>query len=225
MKISKYGVTLNRLSLENLEFLRQKFNTSGETSLLDTPDEITPDMQKEWFDNINTLTNFYFIIEYKGVKSGVLNVTNINWEASTSEHEIQIWEESDQESMLSLLAYICLLEVEFYYLNWTSSSIKLNKDDKKSIDLIKKLGYTLSENQENADQQLYSLNRESFETKGKQVQEEAQKFIEEESGEGFMLLEPIDYESGIGSKIENHIIEAGIYLHRRGLSGSRKYFR
>lgn len=225
MKISKYGVTLNRLRLEDLEFIRQKFNAAGEIPLVDTPDEITPEMQKEWFDNINTLNNFYFIIEYKGVKSGVLNVTNINWEASTSEHEIQIWDESDQESMVALLAQLCLLDVEFYYLNWNSSSVKLNKNDKNSVELIKKLGYSPSENQEAANQQLFSLDRESFETKGKQVQVEAQKFIDEESGEGYMLLEPIDYETGLGSKIENHIIEAGIYLHRRGLSGSRKYFR
>jgi len=49
--------------------------------------------------------------------------------------------------------------------------------------------------------------------------------MDETTGEGYLLLEPCDYESGLAQKIENYFTETGIYLHRRGEAGSRKYFR
>jgi hypothetical protein len=99
------------------------------------------------------------------------------------------------------------------------------RDNPKAIEYVNSLGYVLSEGQENSENQQYYLTRELFETKGKKIQQAARAFLDEESGDGYLLLEPDDYESGIAQKIENYFIASGINLHRRGIAGSRKYFR
>lgn len=225
MKICKYGITLNRLRQEDLEFVREKRNSENADQAMETAIEITPEMQQKWFDSINNADNFYYIIEYKGVRTGMLNTKIIDWQGRTSESELLLWDESDNQAEVPVLALLCLLEVEFYYLNWNVSYIRIKSYNTKAIENAVSLGYELTEGKETVENQLYFLTRELFETKSKNQQLAAKTFLDQESGEGYLLLEPIDYESGIAQKIENHISESGIYLHRKGKAGSRMYFR
>jgi len=225
MKICKYGITLNRLRQEDLEFVRQKRNSKITLSSEQSREEITPEMQQKWFDSINNPENFYFIIEYNGIRIGMLNNKNLNWEALTSESSLFLWDESFIETIIPVLASLCMIEVVFYYLNWNASYIRIHTNDQRAIENAGKLGYEITEGKEVVENQLYYLTRELFETKGKEIQQEARSYIEKESGEGYLLLEPFDYESGIAQKIEDHITETGIYLHRKGKAGSRLYFR
>ncbi len=225
MKICKYGITLNRLRREDIEFVREKRNSDEVRRFMEFRAEITPEMQEQWFESINNFENFYYIIEYKGVKIGLLNDKNMDWKARTSESGLFLWDESYINTMVPVLASLCLLDVGFYYLNWNTSYSKVLRDNAQAIEYVSNLGYELCEGQEEAENQLYYLTRELFETKGKKIQKAARAFLEDESGEGYLLLEPVDYETGIAQKIENYFTEAGIYLHRKGIAGSRMYFR
>lgn len=225
MRICKYGITLNRLRQEDLEFVREKRNSENGDHLSESTDEITPEMQQKWFDGINNSANFYFIIEYKGNRIGMLNNKKIDWEARTSESSLFLWDESYNNTIVPLLASLCMIEVVFYYLNWNASYIRIHSENHTAIENAAKLGYELSEGKEMVENQIYYLTRDLFETKSKNARTEAQKFIEETSGQGYLLLESFDYESGIAQKIENHITESGVYLHRKGKAGGRMYFR
>lgn len=225
MKICKYGITLNRLRQEDIEFVREMRNSEDVKKYMEFREEITPEMQQKWFESIDNFENFYYIIEYKGVKIGLLNDKNMDWEARTSESGLFLWDESYINTIVPVLASLCLLDAGFYYLNWNQSNIKVLRDNPKAIEYVSSLGYVLCDGQENSENQLYYLTRELFETKGKKIQQAARAFIDDESGEGYLLLEPFDYESGLAQRIENYMMEVGIYLHRRGIAGSRKYFR
>jgi RimJ/RimL family protein N-acetyltransferase len=225
MKICKYGITLNRLSKEDLEFVRQKRNENEAHSSEESQIEITPEMQLEWFESINNFENFYYIIEYKGAKIGMLNNKKLDWKARTSESSLFLWDKSLADTIVPTLASLCMIEVVFYYLNWNASYIRIHSDNITAIENAASLGYELSEGKETVDNQIYYLTRDLFETKGKNAQAEAQKYIEETSGKGYLFLESFDYESGIAQKIENHITESGVYLHRKGKAGGRMYFR
>lgn len=225
MKICKYGITLNRLRQEDIEFVREKRNSEEVRRFMEFRKEITPEMQQEWFDSINNFENFYYIVEYKGVKIGLLNDKNMDWEARTSESGLFLWDDSYINTIVPVLASLCLLDVGFYYLDWNTSYIKVLRGNQQAIEYVSSLGYELSDNQENVENQVYFLTRKLFETKGKKIQQAARAFLDETSGEGYLLLEPFDYESGIAQKIENYFQESGIYLHRKGISGSRMYFR
>jgi RimJ/RimL family protein N-acetyltransferase len=225
MKICKYGITLNRLRKEDLEFVREKRNSERIDSADDFHDEITPDMQLEWYDSINNAENFYYLIEYKGAKIGMLNNKKLDWKARTSESSLFLWDESLNDTIVPTLASLCLIEIAFYYLNWNVCYIRIHSDNHKAIKNAGILGYELTEGKETVENHLYYLTRELFETKAKKILKEAKAFIEKESGEGYLLLEPSDYESGIAQKIETYFTENGINLHRKGKAGSRMYFR
>jgi hypothetical protein len=225
MKICKYGITLNRLRKEDLEFVREKRNSERIDSADDFHDDITPEMQLEWYDSINNAENFYYLIEYKGAKIGMLNNKKLDWKARTSESSLFLWDESLPDSIVPTLASLCLIEIAFYYLNWNVCYIRIHSDNHKAIKNAGLLGYELTEGKETVENHLYYLTRELFEKKAMKILKEAKTFIEKESGEGYLLLEPADYESGIAQKIETYFTENGINLHRKGIAGSRKYFR
>lgn len=225
MKISKYGITLTRLRKEDLEFVHEKRNAKEAHSASESPIEITAEMQLEWFESINNFENFYFLIEYNGAKIGMLNNIKLDWTARISESSLFLWEETLKDSIVPSLATLCLIEIGFYFLNWNVSYTRIHSANHKAIENAGNLGYKLTEGKESVENHLYYLTRELFETKAKKILQEAQQFIENESGEGYLLLEPSDYESGIAQKIENYFIENEINLHRKGIAGSRKYFR
>lgn len=225
MKICKYGVTLHRLRQQDIEFVREMRNSEEVRRYMEFREEITPEMQQKWFDSINNFENFYYIIEYKGSRIGLLNDKNMDWQARTSESGLFLWDEKYINTIIPVLASLCLLEVGFYYLDWNTSYIKVLRNNPKAIDYVNSLGYVLSKGQEETENQEYYLTKELFESRGKKIRKAAQAFVDEESGDGYVLLETFDYESGIAQKIENYFIESGIYLHRRGIAGNRKYFR
>jgi hypothetical protein len=225
MKICKYGITLQRLQQEDIEFVREKRNSDQVRQFMEYREEITPEMQQKWFDGINNFNNFYYLIDYKGTKIGLLNDKNMDWQAGVSESGLFLWDESYIHTMVPVLASLCLLEVGFYYLDWQTSYINVLKNNAQAIEYVTQIGYQLCENQENIENQRYFLTKELFATRGKKLSKAAKAFIEPDSGEGYLLLESQDYESGIAQMIENHFDTKNIYLHRKGIAGSRKYFR
>ena len=75
MKISKYGIDLVRLTEEDIEMLRQWRNSPQIQQFMEYREEITAEMQKKWFDSINNVNNFYFIIHFEGQKIGLINTS------------------------------------------------------------------------------------------------------------------------------------------------------
>lgn len=225
MKICKYGITLNRLRKEDLEYVRQKRNEKEALSCVEARIEITPEMQLEWFESVDNFENFYYVIEYKGAKIGMLNNKKVDWTARTSESSLFLWDDSYGDTIVPSLAALCLIEIGFYYLNWNVCYIRVHTDNLKAIENAESLGYELPEGKESVENNLYYLTRELFEANAKKILMEAKAHIEKEYGDGYLLLEPADYESGIAQKIENYFVENGINLHRKGKAGSRMYFR
>jgi len=224
MKICKYGVTLSLLRQQDIEFVSQKFNPVEEKPSDESSDN-TPDDVQEWIDSIYNFTNFYYIIEYEGIKIGLINDKVLDWRNRTSETELVLWDDSYADTMAPMLAMLCLFETGFYYLGWKTYRTRAKQDDSKGIETVKSLGFELPEDSKKGKDQEYSLSCKHFETKAKKILEEARANVNEESGEGYLLLEAADYETGIAQKIEHHITESGIYLHRKGKAGSRMYFR
>ena len=60
MIVRKYGITLRRLALEDIELVRQKRNSQEIRQVMHFKDEITPEMQLKWFESINNFENYYF---------------------------------------------------------------------------------------------------------------------------------------------------------------------
>ena len=75
MEISNFDVSLELLTEDKIEMVRQWRNDPKIQQYMEYRDEITPEMQVKWFKKLNNgKDNFYFIIKYKEEEIGLINV-------------------------------------------------------------------------------------------------------------------------------------------------------
>ena len=80
MILTKGNISFRRLTIDDIELVRNWRNSQQINQYMAFRDYITPEMQVAWFHSINNMNNLYFIIEYKNEKVGVFNGKDINWE-------------------------------------------------------------------------------------------------------------------------------------------------
>ncbi len=202
MRIYKYGVTLKRITEEDIELLRQWRNSEQVRRRMEYREHITPEMQKQWFKSINNYNNFYYLIIYKGEKIGVINEKNIDRDKGTAEAGLFIANEKYYKSYIPLLASLILIETNFYLLGAKISYIRVLRDNKEGIQYNKSLGYKLCEGQENVENQLYYLTPEEFEKKTGKIRKAASRFTDSQYPNGYVLFEQSDYDLGIAHEFE-----------------------
>jgi UDP-4-amino-4,6-dideoxy-N-acetyl-beta-L-altrosamine N-acetyltransferase len=225
MKLRKYGLTLTRLTQDEIEFVRLKRNSEEVRRYMEFRDEITPEMQQQWFNRINNFDNFYYVIEFNGLKIGLINDKNMDWNARTSESGLFFWDQEYINTFYPILASLVLLDVGFYYLDWHKSFIHVMRNNPKAMEYVHQIGYKLCEGQESIQNQLYYLTKENFEKKGRKMRQAAESFKEKEFSNGYVLLEPADYESNLAQTIESYFAKTGIKLNRKVTENGTLYFR
>lgn len=168
-RISKYGVTLKRLTHDKIELVRRWRNDPKISQYMEYRDEITPDMQENWFRKIDNDSNFYFIIEFEGKEIGLINVRDIDYEKGEGEPGIFIWADEYLNSTVSFSAALNLTDFCFEVLGLKELVIHVLKDNKRAIDYNKACGYVLSENQENVYNQEYRMNYDAYTKKRNRI--------------------------------------------------------
>lgn len=162
MRLTKYGVTLSRLTEDKIELVRNWRNDPKISRYMEFKDYITPEMQFNWFRKIDNENNFYFIIEYKGKGIGLINIRDIDYDKSEGEAGIFIYDDECLNSTVSFQASFNLYDFCFEELKLNRIIAHILKDNKRAIKYNKLVGYRISENQENIDNQLYTLNKADY---------------------------------------------------------------
>lgn len=225
MIIRKYGLTLRRLQEDDLELVRQMRNSSAIRAVMQFRDEITPEMQQAWFARVNNFENYYYVVEYEGKKIALINDKNMDWEKRTSESGLFFWDKDYIHTFIPMLASMVLLDVGFYYLQWRTSYIHVMRDNPSAIDYTTRLGYTLCEGQQNEQNQLYCLTRDLFEQATIKIRKAARAFIDDESKDGYLLLEPRDYDSGLAQQIEKYFDDNQIRMDWEMTPAGKRFWR
>ena len=91
--IKKYGVTLEKLTHQKIEIVRQWRNDPKIDKYMEFHEEITPQMQENWFNRINNDNNLYYIIQYEGNDIGLINIKDLNDELTEGESGCFIYED------------------------------------------------------------------------------------------------------------------------------------
>ncbi len=141
MLIRKYGITLKRLKEEDIELVRQKRNSANIRNTMAYREEITPEMQKKWFNSINNKYNGYFVIIHEGKKIGLINGKNIDFEKRTCEGGIFIWDEHYIKSVIPALASIMMNDWTFLIINFNAIYAKVLTENKDALTYDKLMGY------------------------------------------------------------------------------------
>jgi len=120
-------------------------------------DHITASMQKEWFNRINNINNFFFIIEYDDTPLGLINASNINWKDGIADTGLFVWEEKYINSPIPVLASLSMLDVFFKIFGLSKVTAKVKNDNVRAIKYNASLGFKLVDINKNADFSLYEL--------------------------------------------------------------------
>jgi len=200
MIVRKYGITLRRLKECDIELLRQKRNSEAIRNTMYYREEITPEMQKKWFDSINNKNNGYFIIEVDDKKIGLIHGKNLDFEKRTGEGGIFIWEKDYLGGLVPSLASVIMNDWTFYMINFKASYAKIMLDNPTAIAYNKLMGYQPCEPQNNdAGVQWMILTKESYEKHMKLLR----KGIKELTGDSEILkLEDGDASDDLGKEID-----------------------
>lgn len=156
-EITKYDVTLKRLTHDKIELVRRWRNDPKISRYMEYREEITPEMQEAWFKKIDNDNNYYFIIVYKGKEIGLINVRDIDYEKREGEPGIFIWDDDYLNSTVSFQSTMNLIDFCFGQLGLQKLVCHVLHDNNRAIKFNKAFGYKLSPNQENINNQEYTL--------------------------------------------------------------------
>jgi len=224
MKISKYGIDLTRLTENDIELVRKWRNSPEIQQFMEFREEITPEMQQQWFVSVNNVNNFYFIIHYKDQKIGLINTSNVNWEDVSSEGGIFLWDDKYYETFVPVWASLIELETTFLVFGATASYIKTLKDNPRAIKLNTHLGYILMADQEEVYNQQYLLTRENFMNKSKKIRKAAAMLADPGKEELVIEFDKKEIESGFAGFMESKMDKTHLRVSEEGGAGMRFFF-
>lgn len=163
MKISDYDISLVLLTEDKIEMVRQWRNDPKIQQFMEYRDTITPEMQRKWFDKLNNgKDNFYFILQYKGEDVGLINVKDVDYKRKTGESGIFIYEDKYLNTDISYRAHLTMFDYFFNELDFESLYSHILKTNKRAQRFTLFLGGVLADNQENVENQLYFISKESY---------------------------------------------------------------
>ncbi len=207
MIISKGQFIFRRLTHGDIELVRKWRNSPEINQFMEYREYITPEMQEKWFNSVNNKYNLYFIIEYKGDKIGLINGKDINWDESSMETGIFIWDTRYLNTPIPLLAVLIFgeLGIMTFELKAYAHILKTNE---RAIRYNTLMGFKLCEGQENLDNQLYVMTKESYSKKARLLRAAFMHLMG--TGDTEFHMEKQDYENGLAMLIETKIKDKNI---------------
>jgi RimJ/RimL family protein N-acetyltransferase len=200
MIIRKYGLVLKRIKEEDIELIRQMRNSEAVRRTMVFRNEITPEMQKKWFESVNNKHNGYYIISYNEKQIGLIHGKNVDFEKRTCEGGIFIWDTEYLNSIVSSLASIIMNDWTFYLGNFKAIYAKVLKENKIALAYNKLQGYELCEPQ-NDDKgvEWLMLTKESYTKRIDGIRKNMAQFIHDDKP---LQLADLDASDDLGEEIE-----------------------
>jgi len=179
MIIEKYGILLRRLTQEDLELVRVKRNEDSVRNYMFYKKIITPEEQQTWFETINNIHNYYFIIEADGKKVGMINGKNIDYDHRTSEGGIFFWDEEYRNGLIASLASIILADFTFLLFEFNKTYAEVLASNKGQIQYNEFMGYELVRVE--GEKLIYVLTRENYLKKRGRIVKAVQQLTKDKS--------------------------------------------
>ena len=148
---------MHRLEESQLELLRYWRNNEHISQYMEYREHITEKMQTKWFNSINNINNFYFIIEYNDTPIGLINSSNINRVTGVADTGLFVWDDKYINSPVPVLASLGMLDAFFKIFGLRKVTAKVKNDNTKAINYNASLGFKLVSAYKNSDFSLYEL--------------------------------------------------------------------
>jgi UDP-4-amino-4,6-dideoxy-N-acetyl-beta-L-altrosamine N-acetyltransferase len=173
MKITRYGVVLQRLEKEQIDLVRSWRNDKKIMKFMFYKGDITPDMQQEWFAAIDNEQNYFFLILYKEVPVGLINISSIDWESKTAYSGLFIYDDKFLASDVPAMASLAMLDVFFLLFDIQSVYAKVKGNNKTAHNYNSSLGFSRTKKIEYGLGYEYMLQKEIYLLETKQLRNAA----------------------------------------------------
>ena len=162
MRISRYGIVLERLKAEQAELVRQWRNDQKISRFMFYKGEITPAMQREWFESIDNEQNFFFLIIHNQTPVGLINISSIDWESKTAYTGLYIYDDRFLATDIPVMASLAMLDVFFMMFDMQSVYAKVKGNNKAAHNYNSSLGFTRTKKIEYGLGYEYMLQKEIY---------------------------------------------------------------
>ncbi len=162
MIIRNFGITLSQLTLEDIELVRYWRNSKEISSVMEYQKFITEEEQKKWYNSLNPLSDFYFLINYKGVKVGLIHTSNISWKDKTADAGLFIWDKDYLGTHIPVLASLAMLECFFENFRLQDYFAKVSRENSVAVRYNLTLGFRLHETSNDSSFDIYVLEKENY---------------------------------------------------------------
>ena len=137
MVIKQYGISLQSITENDLETIRQWRNDESVLKHMLYQKKITKQEQIIWFNNLDKKRNFYFIYN----NQGVIHLKNIDW--TRKEAEAGIFTPRQEHSFTNIAAIVTLMDFAFDALCMNQLHAKVNKSSITNLTMNIQLGYQI----------------------------------------------------------------------------------
>lgn len=141
MVIQQYGISLQSITKNDLETIRQWRNDNSVLKHMLYQKKITPQEQVAWFNKLDKTHNLYFIFN----NQGVIHLKNIDW--TRKEAEAGIFTPRQEHSFTNIAAIITLMDFAFDALCMHQLHAKVNKSSISNLTMNLQLGYQIIANE------------------------------------------------------------------------------
>lgn len=173
MKITRYGITLERMEAHHAELVRQWRNDPKIAKFMFYKGEITNAMQSEWFTSIDNEQNFFFLIHHNNSPAGLINISSIDWENKTAYTGLFIYDDKFLTSDVPVMASLAMLDIFFLLFDLQLVYAKVKGNNSVAHQYNSSLGFTRTKKIEFGLGYEYMLQKELYLLEAKQIRNAA----------------------------------------------------
>lgn len=221
MIISKFNIRFTRLKEDDIELVRKWRNHPSINKYMVYREQITAEMQLDWFHSVNNNDNLYFIIEYKGKKIGLINGKDIIWEEKSMETGIFIWNKYYRKTHIPTLCTLIFAElgVAIWGLKPRATILRSNE---RALKYNKVLGFKVVEDDPDKEYVKLAMDKESSGFITKKLKAAINLLSGDEPIK--MMFEKEDFDSGLFKIITEGIDPELIKEQEKGVDTITYYF-
>jgi RimJ/RimL family protein N-acetyltransferase len=169
MKVFKYGICLERIEEQHIEMIRNWRNDGKIARHMFYTGQITAEMQREWFDSINNLSNFFFLINYEGSPVGLINISALDKEQKTAFSGLYIYNDTLLGTDIPVRASLSMLDLFFNCFGIEKVYAKVRGNNKVAHKYNSSLGFKRTKKIEYGMGFEYELEKKNYFDKAKKL--------------------------------------------------------
>jgi len=174
MHIGRFGIKLEWLKGDQIETVRQWRNAQEIRSFMEFQDYITPEMQQKWFQSLDRLRDFYFVIRLHNEPVGLIHASSIDWSQRTGYSGLFIWQKEILGSHVPVLASLCMVDFFFLFCTLEKLYAKVKADNPVAIRYNAQLGFKPAEETDHKSFLRYLLETKDYFKSTEQLHEMAE---------------------------------------------------